>query len=60
MSGTLDGNSINMTLSENGQNVIFTGKMTNNGSSANGSYTAATGGCTNGDTGTWVGNKTAK
>jgi hypothetical protein len=60
MSGTLDGNSINMTLSENGQDVIFTGKVTNNGSSANGSYTAATGGCTSGDTGTWVGDRTAK
>ena len=46
-----------MTLSENGQSASFTGKVTNDGSSANGSYAAATGGCTKGDTGTWVGNK---
>jgi hypothetical protein len=57
--GTLKGNSINMPLTENGQNVVFTGTVTNDGSSANGSYTAEAGGCTNGDTGTWVGNKVA-
>jgi len=58
-SGTLKGNSITMTLSENGQNVIFTGTVTNDGSSANGPYTAVAGGCTSGDTGTWVGNRVA-
>jgi hypothetical protein len=43
MSGTLKGNSINMTLSENSQNVVLKGDVTNGGSSASGSYTGRSG-----------------
>jgi hypothetical protein len=57
MSGKLKGHSISMALGESGQDVIFTGDVTNGSSSANGSYVAPTGGCTSGDTGTWVGTK---
>jgi hypothetical protein len=55
LSGTLDGDSITMTLTENGQGVTFTGMVASNGSSASGSYSAAAGGCTGGDMGTWAG-----
>jgi hypothetical protein len=53
--GSIIGNNIGATLSENGQAVNLTGTVASNGQSASGTYTAAAGGCTNGDSGTWSG-----
>jgi hypothetical protein len=55
VSGTITGASISLVLNEAGQDVTFTGTLTNGGSSASGTYTAVAGGCTSGDTGTWTG-----
>jgi len=59
LSGSLNGDSITMTLNENGQVVTLTGTVASNGNSASGSYSAAAGGCTNGDMGTWAGTRTS-
>jgi uncharacterized protein (TIGR03437 family) len=56
-SGTFSGNSLSMTLNENGQLVTFSGTISSDGNSASGSYVAPPGGCTNGDHGTWSGVK---
>jgi hypothetical protein len=56
-SGTISGNSLTISLNENGQTVTFTGTVS--GSSASGSYSAPAGGCTNGDMGTWAGTETS-
>ncbi len=54
MSGTVSTNgSVTFTLNENGQIVSFSGKVGADGHSANGTYTAPAGGCTNGDSGVW-------
>jgi hypothetical protein len=54
-SGTLNGTSLSATVDEGGQNVSFNGTVSADGNSASGNYTAPSGGCTNGDTGTWSG-----
>src|SRR5271170_4081357 len=56
-SGTLNGTSLSATLDESGQNVSFNGTVSADGNSASGNYTAPSGGCTNGDTGTWSGSR---
>jgi hypothetical protein len=56
---TLSGTSITATLSENGQAVNLTGTVASSGSSASGTYTSATGGCTNADAGTWTATRTS-
>lgn len=56
-SGTLNGTSLNATLNESGQNVSLTGTVTTDGNSGNGAYTTPSGGCTNGDAGTWSGSR---
>jgi hypothetical protein len=55
--GTLTGTALNATLNENGQDVTFTGTVASGGNSANGTYAAADGGCTNGDKGNWTGTR---
>jgi uncharacterized protein (TIGR03437 family) len=55
LSGTVSGNSLSMTLNENGQLVTFSGTISSDGNSASGTYNAPPGGCTNGDAGTWAG-----
>jgi len=55
VSGTISGSALSMTLNENGQLVKFTGTVSADGSSASGTYVAPSGGCTNGDYGTWSG-----
>lgn len=55
--GTLAGTALNATLDENGQAVTFVGTASSDLSSASGTYTAASGGCTNGDKGTWTGSR---
>ena len=57
VSGMVSGSSMSMTLNENGQLVTFSGTVSSDGSSANGTYVAPPGGCTNGDHGTWSGVK---
>lgn len=58
-SATLSGTSITAVLSENGQAVNLTGTVATSGGSASGSYTSASGGCTNSDTGTWTATRTS-
>jgi hypothetical protein len=57
LSGTVSGNSLSMTLNENGQLVTFSGTVSSDGNSAKGIYVTPSGGCTNGDSGTWTGNR---
>jgi hypothetical protein len=59
LSATLSGNNISATLTENGQVVNLTRTVTSDGGSANGNYTSAAGGCTNGDAGTWTATRTS-
>ncbi|HEX4134032.1 MAG TPA: IPT/TIG domain-containing protein [Bryobacteraceae bacterium] len=56
-SGTVSGSALSMTLNENGQVVTFSGSVSSDGNSASGAYVAPSGGCTNGDSGTWVGTR---
>ena len=52
MTGSISVNSLNASLNEGGQIVMFTGTIT--GSSASGNYVTPAGGCTNGDYGVWT------
>ena len=56
-SGTVSGSALSMTLNENGQLVTFSGSVSSDGNSASGTYVAPSGGCTNGDSGTWAGTR---
>lgn len=56
-SGTLNGTSLSGIEDEGGQNVSFNGTVSADGNSGSGTYTAPSGGCTNGDTGTWSGSR---
>lgn len=55
--GTISGTSLTVNVDENGQVVTFTGAVTMDGNLASGNYTAPSGGCTNGDRGTWFGRR---
>jgi hypothetical protein len=55
--GTLSRNNLTMDVNENGQAVIFSGTVSTDGNSASGTYNAPSGGCTNGDMGTWTGDR---
>jgi uncharacterized protein (TIGR03437 family) len=56
--GTVSGNgALTMSLNENGQVVVFSGTLASDGNSARGTYSAPSGGCTNGDKGTWSGQR---
>jgi hypothetical protein len=56
--GTVSGTSaLTMNLNENGQVVVFSGTLASDGNSASGTYSAPSGGCTNGDKGTWSGQR---
>ena len=58
LSGTLSNTGVMaMNLNENGQVVVFSGTLASDGNSASGTYTAPLGGCTNGDKGTWSGQR---
>ncbi|HEV7967941.1 MAG TPA: hypothetical protein VGP19_10240 [Candidatus Acidoferrales bacterium] len=57
MEATLNATSITASLNENSQAISLGGTLSSDGNSANGSYTAAAGGCTNGDAGTFVGTR---
>ena len=56
--GTVSGSGgLSINLNENGQVVVFSGTLSSDGNSASGTYSAPSGGCTNGDTGTWSGQR---
>jgi len=56
--GTLSSTGVlTMNLNENGQVVVFSGTLASDGNSASGTYSAPSGGCTNGDKGTWSGQR---
>lgn len=57
LTGAVNGTTFNFQLQEGSQAVSFTGTVASNGASAAGSYTAPSGGCTNGDAGTWTASK---
>jgi hypothetical protein len=59
LTGTMNASSLAASLVENGQPVSLAGTVSTDGNSASGSYTAAVGGCTNGDAGTWSGTRSA-
>ena len=57
LSGTVSGSSVTLSLAEGTQSVSLTGTASANGNSITGTYQAPTGGCTNGDSGTFTATK---
>src|ERR1700723_1263089 len=55
--GSLSGDKITATLDENGQNTMYTGTVAANGNSVSGTYQSPAGGCTDGDAGTFSGQR---
>lgn len=58
LSGSVTGNKVRLSARENGQMVIFTGTPKPNGD-LTGTFTSASGGCTNGDSGAWSATRTS-
>lgn len=54
LSGTITGPNVVFTLTEGGQPVSFTGSVNAAFTAMSGSYSAALGGCKNGDFGSWT------
>lgn len=59
LSGSISGSAVTLQLAEGTQPVNFTGTANSGMTSMSGSYTAPSGGCTNGDFGTWSATKTS-
>ncbi|MGA8540335.1 MAG: hypothetical protein WB566_12605 [Terriglobales bacterium] len=59
VSGSVSGTALTLQIEEGAQPVNFTGAVNSAGTSASGNYTAPSGGCTNGDYGTWSATKTS-
>jgi hypothetical protein len=57
LTGTVSGTTLSVSINENGQVVTLSGTVAGDGNSASGTYSAPAGGCTNGDSGTWSGNR---
>lgn len=57
ITGTVASGRIAADLQEGQQSVAFVGTVSNDGSSASGTYTSPVGGCTAGDRGTWSGSR---
>ena len=57
LTGSLSGTSLSATLDENGQDVSLKGTVAADGNSTTGTYIAPSGGCLNGDAGTFVGQR---
>lgn len=55
--GSVNGTNLSFQLQEGTQPVAFSGTVGINAVSASGNYTAPSGGCTNGDAGTWTASK---
>jgi hypothetical protein len=58
LSGSVSGRALTFQIEEGAQPVNFTGTVNSAGTSTSGYYTAPSGGCTNGDYGTWSATKT--
>jgi hypothetical protein len=58
LSGSISGTTVTFQLELGDQPVNFTGTANSNLTSMSGNYTAPSGGCTNGDYGTWSATKT--
>jgi hypothetical protein len=50
---------LSVNVNEAGQIVLFNGTVSSDGNSMSGTYAAPSGGCTNGDRGTWSGQRTS-
>jgi len=59
LSGSISGTTVTVQLLEGSQTVNFTGAANSGLTSISGTYTAPSGGCTNGDYGTWTATITA-
>jgi len=59
LSGSISGTAVTVQIEEGDQPVNFTGTANAAGTSMSGNYTAPSGGCTNGDYGTWSATKTS-
>lgn len=59
LSGTSSGTAVTLQLQEGSQPVNLTGTTNPGFTSMSGGYTAPSGGCTNGDFGTWTATKTS-
>ena len=57
LTGTVTGTMLSLQFNENGQSVVFTGKVNSKFTFASGRYFAPSGGCTNGETGMWFATK---
>ena len=57
LSGSISGLNVTLNINEGGQQVTLTGVVNSAYSSISGNYTAPSGGCTNGDFGTWSASK---
>ena len=55
--GSLSGNKLTATLDENGQSTMYTGTVAADGNSGSGTYQSPAGGCTDGDAGTFSGQR---
>ncbi len=55
--GEISGTTLHFQLQEGSQAVLFSGSVSVNGTSGSGNYAAPSGGCTNGDMGTWTATK---
>jgi hypothetical protein len=59
LTGTVSGSSVTMSLTEGLQSVSLTGTASSDGNSIAGTYQAPSGGCTNGDSGTFTATRTS-
>jgi hypothetical protein len=57
LSGSVSGLSVTMSLIEGSQSISLSGTAAQDGNSMTGTYQAPSGGCTNGDYGTWTATK---
>ena len=55
--GRLSGTNLTASLDENGQSTMYTGTVSPDGNSGSGTYQSPAGGCTNGDAGTFSGQR---
>lgn len=58
MSGSISGSMVQLILQMGSQALMLTGSVNSAATSITGTYTAPSGGCLDGDTGTWTANKT--
>jgi hypothetical protein len=54
ITGLISGSNVNLQITEGDQVVTLNGTVNSAFSSMSGTYTTTTGGCTNGDSGTWT------